>query len=57
MKITTYQFENLYAFYSWPNVILPVIGGYFVDNVFGIRLASIIFSIFILLGENYLQEY
>ena len=57
MKITTYQFENLYAFYSWPNVILPVIGGYFVDNVFGIRLASVIFAIFILLGDDYFYEY
>jgi dipeptide/tripeptide permease len=50
MKVTTYQFENLYAWYSWPNVILPIIGGYFVDNVFGMRLATIVFTIFILLG-------
>ena len=51
MGITTYQFENLYAWYSWPNVILPIIGGYFVDNVFGMRLAAFIFASFILLGK------
>ena len=51
MGVTTYQFENLYAWYSWPNVMLPIIGGYFVDNVFGMRLAAIIFAAFILLGN------
>ena len=51
MKITTYQFENLYAWYSWPNVVLPIIGGYFIDNVFGMRLSTVIFASFILLGK------
>ena len=51
MGIKTYQFENLYAWYSWPNVVLPIIGGYFVDNVFGMRVATIIFAVFILIGE------
>ena len=51
MGIQTYQFENLYAWYSWPNVVLPIIGGYFVDNVFGMRIATIIFAVFILIGE------
>ena len=51
MGITTYQFENLYAWYSWPNVVLPIIGGYFVDNVFGMRLSAFIFASFILLGK------
>ena len=27
MNVTTTQFENLYACYSWPNVVLPIIGG------------------------------
>ena len=52
MGIKTYEFENLYAWYSWPNVVLPIIGGYFVDNVFGMRVATIIFAVFILIGEN-----
>ena len=51
MDISTYQFENLYALYSWPNVILPIIGGYLLDNVFGIRLGAIIFASFIFVGK------
>lgn len=51
MDISTYQFENLYAFYSWPNVFLPIIGGYLLDNVFGIRLGAVIFASFILAGQ------
>lgn len=51
MGVSTYQFENLYAFYSWPNVILPIIGGYLLDNVFGIRLGAVIFAAFICLGQ------
>lgn len=51
MGISTYQFENLYAFYSWPNVVLPIIGGYLLDNVFGIRLGAVIFAAFICLGQ------
>ena len=27
MHVSTFQFENLYAYYSWPNVVLPIIGG------------------------------
>ena len=52
MHISTYQFSNLYAWYSWPNVILPIVGGYLMDSVFGIRLGTIIFAIFICIGKN-----
>ena len=51
MGVSTYQFENLYALYSWPNVVLPIIGGYLLDNVFGIRLGAVIFAAFICLGQ------
>lgn len=51
MGISTYQFANLYAWYSWPNVVLPIIGGYLMDSVFGIRLGTLIFAIFIILGQ------
>ena len=51
MDITTYDFANLYAWYSWPNVILPIVGGYLMDSVFGIRLGTIIFAVFIILGQ------
>ena len=51
MHINTYQFSNLYAWYSWPNVILPIVGGYLMDSVFGIRLGTIIFATFICIGK------
>ena len=51
MGISTYQFSQLYAWYSWPNVILPIIGGYLMDSVFGIRLGTVIFASFIILGK------
>ena len=50
MDITTYQFANLYAWYSWPNVILPIVGGYLMDSVFGTRLGATIFAAFIIAG-------
>ena len=52
MHINTYQFSNLYAWYSWPNVILPIVGGYLMDSVFGIRLGTIIFATFICIGKR-----
>ena len=51
MGVSTYQFANLYSWYSWPNVILPIVGGYLMDTVFGIRLGTIIFAMFIILGK------
>ena len=32
MDVTTYEFSNLYAWYAWPNVALPIIGGYLMDR-------------------------
>ncbi|XP_076344249.1 lysosomal dipeptide transporter MFSD1-like [Tachypleus tridentatus] len=51
MDITTSQFAALYAWYSWPNVVLCFFGGFLIDRVFGIRLGAIIFSLFILAGQ------
>ena len=51
MGISTYQFSLLYAWYSWPNVILPLVGGYLMDSVFGIRLGTNIFACIIVFGQ------
>ena len=59
MDISTYQFSLLYAWYSWPNVILPLVGGYLMDSVFGIRLGTNIFA-FIICTKNeqdYCQDF
>ncbi|KAJ7420342.1 hypothetical protein WISP_48619 [Willisornis vidua] len=51
MRVNTAQFMALYAWYSWPNVVLCFFGGFLIDRVFGIRLGTIIFSIFVCIGQ------
>lgn len=51
LGLTTAQFASLYSWYSWPNVFLPVIGGFLIDRVLGVRLGLVIFSSFILAGQ------
>ncbi|KAM9231870.1 lysosomal dipeptide transporter MFSD1 isoform 3-T3 [Leptosomus discolor] len=51
MKVNTAQFMALYAWYSWPNVVLCFFGGFLIDRVFGIRLGTVIFSIFVCVGQ------
>ena len=56
LNISTTEFASLYSWYSWPNVVLPVIGGYLIDSVFGVRRGTIIFSSFILAGQLLLSS-
>lgn len=51
LHLTVTQFMNLYAFYSWPNVILSFIGGFFIDRVIGIRWGAILFACIIFVGQ------
>ncbi|KAM3929935.1 lysosomal dipeptide transporter MFSD1 isoform 2-T2 [Leptodactylus fuscus] len=51
MKVNTADFMQLYAFYSWPNVVLCFFGGFLIDRVFGIRLGTVIFSLFVCAGQ------
>jgi len=51
LGISTSEFASLYSWYSWPNAVLPVIGGFLIDSVFGVRLGAIIFATFILVGQ------
>ena len=37
MQVNTTKFMLLYAWYSWPNVVLCFFGGFLIDRVFGIR--------------------
>ncbi|RLV76397.1 hypothetical protein DV515_00017017 [Chloebia gouldiae] len=37
MQVSTAQFMALYAWYSWPNVVLCFFGGFLLDRVFGVR--------------------
>ncbi|KAG5837675.1 hypothetical protein ANANG_G00241960 [Anguilla anguilla] len=51
MNLNTSKFMLLYAWYSWPNVILCFLGGFLLDRVFGIRLGTVIFSLFVCAGQ------
>lgn len=51
MGLTEVQFLNLYASYSWPNVILSLVGGFLIDRVFGVAFGAIIFSLLVLIGQ------
>lgn len=51
LNLNTAEFMQLYAWYSWPNVVLCFLGGFLIDRVFGIRLGTIIFSLFVFTGQ------
>uniref|UniRef100_A0A8C2G5J4 Lysosomal dipeptide transporter MFSD1 n=1 Tax=Cyprinus carpio TaxID=7962 RepID=A0A8C2G5J4_CYPCA len=51
MSLNTASFMQLYSWYSWPNVFLCFLFGFLLDRVFGIRLGTIIFSLFVLVGQ------
>ncbi|XP_030599305.1 lysosomal dipeptide transporter MFSD1 isoform X2 [Archocentrus centrarchus] len=51
LGLTTASFMQLYAWYSWPNVVLCFFGGFLLDRVFGVRLGTIIFSLFVCVGQ------
>ncbi|PWA20255.1 hypothetical protein CCH79_00003927 [Gambusia affinis] len=51
MNLNTAEFMQLYAWYSWPNVVLCFLGGFLIDRVFGIRLGTLIFSLFVCIGQ------
>ncbi|KAJ7328138.1 Major facilitator super domain-containing protein 1 [Desmophyllum pertusum] len=51
MKVSTRQYVLLYSLYSYPNVVLCFFGGFLLDRVFGVRLGTIIFSLFVLVGQ------
>ena len=51
MDVSTADFMQLYALYSWPNVVLCFFGGFLLDSVFGVRLGTVIFSLFVGVGQ------
>lgn len=44
------QWSGLYSIYSFPNMILPLFGGIFVDKL-GIRLGLILFTVVLTIGQ------
>ena len=46
MHVSTFQFENLYAYYSWPNVVLPIIGGELLQDNSISEISILLFNLF-----------
>lgn len=51
MGISVSKFAQLYAWYSWPNVVLCFFGGFLIDRIMGIRLGAIVFAGIIFIGQ------
>lgn len=51
MHVDTTRYTLLYSLYSWPNVILSLIGGVLIDRVFGVRIGTVVFSALITMGQ------
>ena len=43
MRVDVTRYQLLNSLYSWPNVVVPVVGGILVDKVFGLRIGFLIF--------------
>jgi len=52
LNITNAEFATLYSWYSWPNVILPIVGGFLMDRVLGIRLGTVVCAFIIVIGQG-----
>jgi len=52
MGVSTFSFSTLYSWYSVPNVFLPLMGGFLMDTLFGLRLGTILWATFIVIGQT-----
>ena len=51
MGVDNTQYNLLYSLYSWPNVILSLIGGVLIDRWIGVRIGTVLFSVFVTIGQ------
>lgn len=50
LRISTVQYNLLYSVYSYPNTVLPIFGGLFLD-IIGMKLGILLFSSVLTLGQ------
>ena len=55
LNISEEQFMNLYGWYSWPSIFLGFIGGYLLDNIFGLRFGTALAGLFVVIGQVFLS--
>ena len=46
----TFKYDLIYSIYSFPNILLPLFGGYIVDRI-GVRKAMFFYSCFVTAGQ------
>ncbi|CAK8682913.1 lysosomal dipeptide transporter MFSD1-like [Clavelina lepadiformis] len=51
LNIDEATFMGFYSWYSWPNMIMCLVGGYLIDRYIGVRLGGIIFAGLVLAGH------
>merc|ERR1712178_236418 len=54
LNMTQTEFMLLYTFYSAPNIVMCVVGGFLVDVILGKRIAAILFTFLVLSGQSIL---
>lgn len=50
MKLSSTQYNLLYSIYSFPNIILPFLGGLMVDRL-GVRIGIFLFTLILIVGQ------
>ena len=50
MGMSDFQYQLLYSLYSFPNIVIPLFGGYFIDRL-GKRQGLIIFAVIVTIGQ------
>lgn len=51
MKVTTAEYNLLFSFYAWPNLILCLVGGLIIDRILGLRAGYLGFIAIINSGQ------
>ena len=51
MNMTEIQFMSLYSFANWPRVVISFIGGYLIDQYFGLSDGGVIFAMVNLISQ------
>jgi dipeptide/tripeptide permease len=51
MKISSTSFSILNSVYSWPNIFIPIVCGFLLDRMYGIRIGTVILSLILCIGQ------
>ena len=51
LNITSQSFEEVYSALTWPNLFIPVLGGFLMDQTIGYHRATSLFVVFLAGGK------